>query len=324
LSLLIVIVNYRTPELALDCLASLAGQVGQIPGSRVVVVDNASPDSSADILAAALEARQWTAWASLVRSSHNLGFAGGNNLGLKSLRDSDEFVLLLNSDTLAGPAVLSHCRDQMLAQPKIGVMSCLLKNPDGSVQNAARKFPAPIASAAYCLGLPWLAPRAFAWADLEDPSWDRLTTQRDVDWIGGAFMFIRAQLIRTLGGLDEDFFFYGEDLEFCHRAHKAGYRVFYDPATWIVHLGGASSDPSKVAAAQRNVYAWQGKYLVQKKCYGRLAALLARGVDILAYSLRTFKLLIFGRWRSPELRQRRQTLWMLLRPLRVAPSARKI
>src|SRR5438270_287246 len=90
-----------------------------------------------------------------------------------------------------------------------------------------------------------------------DDSLPRLTEARDVDWVGGAFMMIRRDVIERVGPLDEGFFFYGEDAEFSHRVRRAGWRVRYDPGAAIIHLGGASSDPARLATRQRSAFQWQ-------------------------------------------------------------------
>jgi N-acetylglucosaminyl-diphospho-decaprenol L-rhamnosyltransferase len=321
MSLLIVIINYRTPQLTLDCLASLAPQIDDVPDTHVVLIDNGSGDDSVERLAEHIERNGWE-WITLIAADDNHGFAAGNNLGLSTLLDrpEDQYVLLLNSDTLVQPGVLRHCFDVMEADPSIAVMSCLLLNPDGTPQNAARRFPNPLRLAAASFGLPWQLPSLFSWADPDDPTWDRRTTTRDVDWVGGAFMFIRRKVIDRIGGLDERFFFYGEDTEFCHRATRRGWNVRYDPSVAVVHLGGASSDPTRLPARQRNALQWQARYLVQRRCYGPAAEVFIRAVDIASFSLRYLKLIVRGRRNTPEYANHRDVLAMLLR----GPSGRAV
>jgi GT2 family glycosyltransferase len=312
----IVIVNYKTPDLVVDCLRSLAPEVAELPVVRVIVTDNASGDGSVEKLSAAIDANGWRDWAKVAPLPVNGGFSYGNNRGIELTGDA-RYVLLLNSDTIVHPGVLRHCVGVMDAEPKIGVMSVLLKNPDGSMQNAARRFPTPARLALNQLGLPQKLPGVFGWADTEDPGWDRLTVKRDVDWLGGAFLFIRGDVLRKIGGLDEDFFFYGEDIEFCHRVRRNGYRVHYDPATSIMHIGGASGSPDgeakRVAARARNVNMWKARYLNQRKCYGVLAPLFVRGVDVAVFGLRSIKLWITGRKNSPEYALQRDVFFILLK-----------
>jgi GT2 family glycosyltransferase/glycosyltransferase involved in cell wall biosynthesis len=183
------------------------------------------------------------------------------------------------------------------------------------MQNAARKFPTPLRLAVMSLGLPWLWPSYFEPFDIDDKSWDRLKVSRDVDWLGGAFLFIRGSVLRDVGGLDEDFFFYGEDIEFCHRVWRSGYRCRYDPGSSITHLGGGSSDPKRLAARQRNALAWQARYLLQKKCFGKAAATVARAIDVTATTLRVTKMSLTGQRDSARYAVERDVLRLLTGPV---------
>jgi hypothetical protein len=283
--LAIIIVNFRTPDLTMDCVRSLYGDLDAGPGIAVHVVENGSDDDSERRLRAAIEADGREDRVNLVVSARNTGFAGGNNLGIAAAGEA-EYYLLLNSDTIVHDGCLPYCLRLLSGDPRIGVMSARLDNVDGTPQVVARRFSPPHRQLFCALGLPWRLPRIFGWADPED-DWDRRTVKRDVDWVGGAFMLIRRDVIRTVGSLDDDFFFYGEDCEFCFRVRRAGFRIHYDPAVSITHLGGGSSDPAKLARDQHAMHAWRGRYLVYAKCYGRGAAFALRVVDLLNYGLQT-------------------------------------
>jgi GT2 family glycosyltransferase len=322
-NLLIVILNYRTARLTIDCLHSLKDKLDEVPDTHVVVVENGSADDSATRIGNAIMENNWSGWCTLLVSEQNRGFAGGNNVGLALLKE-DRFkhtpwILLLNSDTLVHAGALRYCHELMQREPKIGVMSCLLLNGDGSLQNVTRDFPTPLKQSICSFGLPWTWPARFKWADIYDIADDLLKTKRDVDWLGGAFMFIRREALDSIGGgLDDSFFFYGEDIEFCHRFHKHGWRVHYDPAVAITHIGGSSSDPTRVSGKLKNIYMWQARYQVQKKCYGTAAAWMVRGCDIVALGLKKMKMLITGKRRSDPDRYKNvsDALAILLRPLR--------
>lgn len=276
MKLAILILNFRTPQLTVDCLASLEPEIiaDREGAIRVLLLDNASGDGSVGILRAAIEERGWGDWVELIAGEANLGFAGGNEFlmdRILALPDPPPFVLLLNSDTIVHRGCLSCSLRAVEADPRIGAYSCMLRNADGSVQNVARKLPTPLRATVHALGLPWTVPKLFGWADLDDPNWDREAGARDVEWIGGAFLLMRTDLVRRIGGLDTDFFFYGEDMEFCHRVRKSGHRVLFDPGGSITHFGGASSDPARLLDERKARYGWQARLMVQRKCYGRLA-----------------------------------------------------
>jgi GT2 family glycosyltransferase len=318
--LLVVVVNYRTPELTVDCLRSLAPEIEAVAGARVVVVDNGSGDGSPERIEAAIRERAWSAWASLKALERNGGFAFGNNRGLESVSGA-RYVLLLNSDTVVNPRALAHCLAVMDAEPTIGAMSCLVLNADGTPQNVARRFPTALRRTVASLGLPWKLPALFGWADLEDATWDRRTTKRDVDWLGGAFLFVRGELVERIGLLDEDFFFYGEDIEFCHRVWQAGYRCHYDPGASITHLGGSSSDMTRLASVERVRHAWRGRHLVHEKLYGRASALACLAVDGVLLASRLALRTIKGERRGPRYRQEALVLRGLIHPSVHAPAS---
>jgi N-acetylglucosaminyl-diphospho-decaprenol L-rhamnosyltransferase len=314
MKLLIIIINYRTPRITLDCLASLAAQIGEVE-TQAVVVDNASGDDSVSLLREAIKKNRWETWVALKTSDTNLGFAGANNLAMDTLLDHREaqYVLLLNSDAILGENVLRHCYEKMESDRSIAILSCMVLNPDATVQNVARRLPTPLRMVANSFGLHWLWPKGFAWADLDDLAWDRRTIEREVEWVGGAFMFIRRRAIDKFGGLDTTFFLNGEDVEFCHRTRQHGGKVWYDPRVSVVHLGGGSRDSSRLDPIRRDSLVWQSRYLVQRRCYGQAAEILLRAVDITSSGLRFLKLLMFGGRNSPELAAERSMLAKLLR-----------
>jgi N-acetylglucosaminyl-diphospho-decaprenol L-rhamnosyltransferase len=314
MSLHVVVINFRTPKYTIDCLASLEPEVRSLPGTVVHLVDNASGDDSLPRIREAISARGWSGWVHLMAEEKNLGFAGGNNVALRrilAMENPPRYVLLLNSDTVVHPGCLAACLAAMEADPGVGMLGCLLLNADGTMQNAARKFPTPLRETVRALGLPWIAPKAFGWADIDDPAWDRTATTRDVEWICGAFMFLRTDALRQAGMLSEEFFFYGEDLEFCHRFHRTGWRIRHDPRGVVTHFGGVSSDDARLAATLRNSLTWSAWFKVQRLCYGRLAAAWLRAVYVLAFGARSLRLKWTGQADSEKYRRYREQFDML-------------
>lgn len=294
--LLVVVVNYRTPDLTLACLRSLSAEVACAKREGVsitaAVVDNASGDGSADALSRALRDGGWSGpngWCTLICSSKNLGFSGGNNLAIKPALASGSpprYVLLLNSDTVVHPGALIASIKRMDADSTIGALSCKLLNADGSLQVVARPFPTLGRSLLGLTPLPWRLPRVFGWARGEYRGWDMSSTAGDADWIGGAFMMLRSSLLQQVGSLDESFFFYGEDIEICWRIWRSGHRCRYDPVVSITHLGAGSSDPSRLNVQTRGKFAWDARYRVQRKLSGPLGAWLLRCADLAAVGTR--------------------------------------
>ena len=303
-SLAVVVLNFRTPEITIDCLKTLAPEAAGDAGLRVVLVDNASGDDSVPRIRAAIAENGWdSGWLDFRAFEKNLGFAGGNNAILREYLarpDCPEYLLLLNSDTLVHGGCFEYCRKAMDADPRVGALSCQLFNRDGSVQNVCRLFPRPDREFVRAFGLPWMVPSLFGWADLEDLGWDRKAGARDVEWVGGAFMMLRAKALREAGVLDEGFFFYGEDCELCHRLRKAGWRIRFDPGASIVHLGGASSDGQRMRNRMKDILTWKARFRVQRMCYGSLAEKVSRAAYIVSFALRKTAMELTGRRGSPD------------------------
>jgi N-acetylglucosaminyl-diphospho-decaprenol L-rhamnosyltransferase len=223
----IVVVTYGRPDLVTRCLASV---LRSTPArTSVHVVDNDSPDGTADVVAAGFPE------VVLHRQASNSGFAVANNLVLADV--AAQYVLLLNPDTEITPDVLDHLLGEMDAQPDIGVIGCRLVTEDGTLDHAAkRRIPSP-----------WTAVRYFALRAVgrtgtayTAPDVGELDVA-DVDAVNGAFMLVRAEAIREVGLLDRRFWMYAEDLDWCVRMRAAGWRVVYDGRVTAVHVKGGSS-----------------------------------------------------------------------------------
>jgi len=311
----VIVVNFRTPELTIDCLRSLEREVGDLRGIRVFVVENGSGDDSGQRIEEHIARSGWAEWCKLLISANNRGFAGGTNFGIEAAIRSGgaRYFLLLNSDTLVASGCLARCIRTMDSNQRIGALSCRVLNADGSTQNVCRRFPTPLRCFVSALLLPWRLPSWFSWADCEDLGWDRNSCARDVEWIGGAFMMLRATWIAQHGALDDRFFFYGEDVEICHRVWQTGFRCHYDPAGTITHLGGGSSDPSRMAADALGFHQWRGRYLIQQICYGKLSRLLAQVVDLLTVVRRITWGYVTGQSASSHYTAAKDTFQFLIR-----------
>jgi GT2 family glycosyltransferase len=235
----IVIVNYRTAALAVDCLRSLAPEVAASPATRVVVVDNASGDGSLERLTGAIAAEGWGGWARAVDAGGNRGFSAGNNVGLRLLLAEPappDWLWLLNPDTVVRPGALQALLRRGQARPDIGVVGSGLEDPDGTPQRPTFRFPSlggeldrglrfgPLSR--------WLGGHALG----------RLPTEAcQVDWVSGASLLIRRQTLLATGLMDEGFFLYFEEVDLCRRAADSGWSCWYEPAARVVHLEGQST-----------------------------------------------------------------------------------
>ena len=200
----------------------------------------------------------------LVESEVNGGYAYANNLGLRAFgfaQTGDEklsestprYALLLNPDTLLPPSALQEMLNFMEAHPEAGVAGPRLVLADGSLDLACRRsFPSPDVSFYRLVGLSKLFPRSrrFGRYNLTYLDADEAA---EVDSVVGAFMLVRAEALKQVGLLDESFFMYGEDSEWCYRIRKAGWPILYFPGAKIVHYGGASSGRTKRLSKEGNI-----------------------------------------------------------------------
>ena len=239
LDLGIVIVNYNVRDLLCDCLASVFDSRGDF-GFEVCVVDNGSRDGSADRVAEKFPQVR------LIRSE-NRGYAAGNNLGLRAFGFESpgsswpNYALLLNPDTVLPPSALSDMLAFMEAHPQAGVAGPRLVREDGSLDKACRRsFPTPEVAAYRLSGLSHLFPRSrrFGRYNLTYLPPD-LTAE--IDSVVGAFMLIRGQVLTQIGLMDERFFMYAEDLDFCYRAKQQRWQVWYNADVSVLHYKGQSS-----------------------------------------------------------------------------------
>jgi GT2 family glycosyltransferase len=261
----IVIVNWNAGDQLRECLASIDRHHDGLVAS-VTVVDNGSSDGSDVHACSAVPFR-------LIRAGHNLGFAAASNLGASTSEGA--LVLLLNPDTKLLPGSLEQAVEAMAADPGLGVVGLRLVGDDGEVQRHCARLPAARHFLAQALALNRLAPSRFPGLFLE--SFDHLES-RDVDHVIGAFYLVRRALWDHLGGLDERFFVYLEDLDFSLRVRNAGFRVRYLASATIFHRGGGTSRQVKgrrlsYALGSRLLYA--GKNLPPAGAAAVAAATLA-------------------------------------------------
>lgn len=206
--------------------------------SEVIVVDNASADGSVDML------RNQFPWVHVIESSVNLGFSKANNLGIQIARG--EFIVLLNPDTIVQEDTFRGMLEFFEKTPDAGMAGCKVLNPDGSLQLACRRsFPSPWVSFTKISGLSTLFPKSKLFARYNLTYLDENATY-EVDAISGSFMMIRHSLVKQIGGLDERFFMYGEDLDWCYRVKESGLKVYYVHSTQIIHFKGESTKRSTI------------------------------------------------------------------------------
>lgn len=273
--LAVVIVNYRTSRLVLQCLRSLAGEVEAIPGTRVIVADNDSRDGSVEELAAGIAAEGWGRWASLLPLPRNGGFAAGNDAVLRALLaepEPPEAFLLLNPDTVVRPGALRPLLDRAASGRRVGIVGSHLEGADGAPRCAAFRFHSVWSELDGGLRLGIASRLLSRWAVPILPA----ARAHRADWVSGACMLVRREVFEEIGLLDEGYFLYFEEVDLCRRARRAGWECWHEPASRVVHLEGQATGLD-AGNRQRRVPAYllesRRRYFV--KHHGRAYAILA-------------------------------------------------
>lgn len=238
MDLSVIIVNWNTKSLLRDCLSSIYKLTKGIR-FEVIVIDNNSKDDSQEMV------EKEFPQVHLIPNKSNLGFSKANNRGLKIAKG--KYFFLLNSDTYLIENSLKKLKEEAEKHPRIGTLSPLLLNADRSIQQSVGFFPH--------------LPQVLLWMTFIDdlPLGSFLNpyhvdhssfykSQHEIGWGTGAALLISKVVYKVVGGLDEAIFMYGEDVEWCYRIKKAGYKVIFSPVTKIVHIGGGSVKQVRTSA----------------------------------------------------------------------------
>ena len=278
IDLSIIIVSWNVRELLDKCLVSLQQSRRAIrPGLRdefsleIIVVDSASEDGSAEML------RENHPTVVLLPQKENVGFTRGNNIGLARARGA--FLLLLNPDTEVNRDALAIMLDYMNQHPRVGILGPHTLNSDGSHQSTRRRFPTLLTG---IFESTWLS----AWAPPAVERDYRMLDTRDddilqADWVQGSALLLRREVYEGIGGLDEGFTMYSEELDYCRRAKSAGWQVAYHGGAHITHHGGKSSEQT---GALKQIHFQSSKLRYFRKHHGYGHYLILRAILLLQFS----------------------------------------
>jgi N-acetylglucosaminyl-diphospho-decaprenol L-rhamnosyltransferase len=258
----ISVVSYNTHDLLADCLRSISAATPNLT-YEVIVVDNASADGSADMVATEFPDVQ------LVRNSENRGFAAANNQALSRARG--RYVLLLNSDARLRPGAVDELAGFLDGHLTVGVVGGQLFNADGSFQSSYFDYPNWISELLLLTGIShWLMGPLYP-SHTETES----RAQQSVDWVSGALFMVRRQAIAEVGPLDEDYFMYSEEVDLCFRMRRRGWGVAYLPQAQALHIAAASAHRQP---ERRRAQVYRSKCIFVRKHWGKWQAALFVGL----------------------------------------------
>ncbi len=257
MTLSIVIVNYNTEKLLRSCLESVYGGANGTP-LDIWVVDNNSRDNSVAML------KSMFPMVKVIQNPSNVGFSRANNLVISQSRS--DYILLLNPDTLIIGDAIEQVVKFMKEHPEVGVAGCKVLNRDGTLQLACRRsIPTPEVAFYRLTGLSRLFPRSRVMAKY-NMTYESPDLTHEVDAVSGAFLMIRRQVVEEIGLLDERFFMYGEELDWCLRTKRAGWSVMYYPEAEIIHYKGEST---KYNSRKATLEFYRAMYLFHRKHFAK-------------------------------------------------------
>jgi GT2 family glycosyltransferase len=291
--LTIVIINYKTPQLVIDCLGTLLPETAEL-NAKVVVVDNASKDNSCDIIQQWISEQACLYKVELIKSTDNTGFSGGNNTGIKA--EKAEYYLLLNSDTLVRKGAISLLLEAAKEHDQAGLISPRLEWGNGVPQESCFRFHSPLSELISSANTGAIT-RLLRKFNVPHPVSNK---PNFYDWTSFACVLIRAEVFDDIGLMDDGYFMYFEDVAFSHKALQAGWKVLNIPDAHVVHLRGGSS-PVKSQAKQRKRlprYYYESRTRFFYQIYGALGLLMANIFWTLGFCISLIRALLSSTFKT--------------------------
>jgi hypothetical protein len=292
INVVVAIVTYKSATLTIDCLHSIDAERQATPGVKIraIVVDNASGDAPA--IAEAIEAKGWAPWVTLLEAPTNGGFAYGNNLAFQRAYDDGPpaYFHMLNPDSLIRKGAIAALVQFLEAHPDVGTAGSTFEVDQGIDWPYAFRFPSILGELVGGLQFGLVTRALEPWVVIKEMT----SVPQPIDWGGGASMMIRKEVFDAIGGLDEQYFLYFEETDFCYRAKQAGFPTWYVPDSRVLHIGQQSTKAAKEWATPKRLPG----YWFNSRChyfvanYGLRYAIAVEVVALLANSLGYLKRLL--------------------------------
>ena len=301
----IVIVNFQTPKLIIQCLRALSASHCSTIEFNVLIIDNKSTDDSVMLINDWIRNSGSSIQAKLVANGVNNGFSSGNNIGIKGT--TSDFILLLNSDTIVLPDAISVLAQTLNDNPSMGIATPRLEWPDTLPQESCFHFHRPISELirSACTG-----PITSLLKSYEVP----LAVSDEIsypEWTSFACVLIRREVFDQIGFLDEEFFMYFEDVDFCRRARAVGWGIINNPKARVVHLRGGSSPVKEQAAQNKQLprYFYESRTRYYFKYYGRLGLFLANILWHVGWAVALIRRLFDSRYQTNICERQWRDIW---------------
>lgn len=295
ISIAVIIVTYKSAQLAIDALRALSAErLEREMLVRAVVVDNASGDYPE--IAAAVAKFHWSDWVTLVAAPRNGGFAYGNNLGLETAYVSGEpsYIYLLNPDTQVRPGAIRSLVRFLESHAEAGIAGSGVEDSNGRDWPIAFRFPSLMGELIQGINLGFVTKLLERWATVRYMS----GSNDAVDWVSGASMMVRPAVLKAIGGLDENYFLFFEETDFCRRARAAGYATWYVPESRVMHIGGQSTAVVPNSLIRLPAYWFESRRRYFAVTFGVASAMAIDLVTVAAHALGIVKRFILRQRQS--------------------------
>lgn len=303
-SITVSIINYRTGPMTVECVHSVLTD-GAGTALRIMVVDNASGDGSAEEIAEWIAAQPAGTPVTLIRSPVNSGFSGGHNQGMAAA--PADLYLLLNSDAVLRPGFFRALVAAVMAHPEAGIIAPRIIHDDDLPQTSAFRFASPASELIRGANTGWVTRLLKRWEVALGPDPDRAS----IAWTSFACIALRGSMVEAIGPMDEGYFLYFEDAEYCLRARRAGWRILWAPEAVAVHYRGGSGPVKSLAKARKRLppyyYASRSRFLYQ--AHGRAGLIAANLAWHAGRGLAQFRRL-FGKPVHPAVESEAHDIWI--------------
>lgn len=292
IDVVVAIVTYKSATFTIDCLRSIEPERSSAGAQiRVIVVDNASGDAPA--IARAIAAHGWASWVRLIEAPKNGGFAYGNNMALRAAYETQPpaYFYLLNPDTCVVPGAIGALVRFLETHPQVGIAGGSVENPQGELGPFAFRFPSLLSEVERGLGMRLATYLLRPWAISPDPG----PVPQAMDWVGGASMMVRREVVDTIGGMDENYFLYFEETDFCFRAKAAGFSSWYVPESRVIHYEGQSTAAGQSRPRRLPPYWFESRRRYFVVTYGMPYAIMTDAAALVAHGIGHLKRLALGR-----------------------------
>ena len=280
----VAIVNYRTPDLVQQCLLSLNNERQWLPDLCVVVVDNDSGDNSLQIIGETIAGENWGDWVCVVNAQRNGGFSYGNNIAFRKLlyEMHCDYIWMLNPDTYVLPQAGKALLDFLQTHSSAGMVGSRLQDEDGTAHVSAFNYPSPIGELLTASRFGFLS-KLFMRNVVAPPPQN---CAHQAQWLAGASIMLSRALIANIPPMDENYFLYFEEVDYCKAAASAGFQIWYQPESRVVHKVGAATGISdtRKKAPRRPKYWFESRRRYFLKHHGAASTLIADLLWLLGYS----------------------------------------